>query len=230
MIIFDQVTKKYPSGDIVLDNVSFHIKPAELVILTGPSGAGKTTIGRILIDDLHPDEGRVEIDGADTSKLKGKDIPLLRRKIGVVFQDYKVIPDKTIHENIALALEIINFDHTQINQRVTHLLELVGIPTKGNLFPQQLSGGELQRAAIARAIVGEPKILFADEPTGNLDEKTSKDIFNLLKQLNNMGTTVIMSTHNQNFLTGERHIHLEKGKITIDSQTSHPDKISKKKK
>lgn len=230
MIIFDQVTKKYPSGDTVLDNVSFHIAPSEMVILTGPSGAGKTTIGRILIKDLHPDSGKVIIDGLDITNLKQSAVPALRRKIGVVFQDYKVIPDKTIYENIALALEIASFNQSQINERVTHLLDLVGIPTKGNLFPQQLSGGELQRAAIARAIVSEPKILFADEPTGNLDEKTSKEIFALLRQLNDMGTTVIMSTHNQNFLNQERHIHLEKGKITIDSATSHPDKISKKKK
>lgn len=230
MIIFDQVTKKYPSGDVVLDNVSFHIAPSEMVILTGPSGAGKTTIGRILINDLRPDSGKVVVDGLDITKIKPGNIPALRRKIGVIFQDYKVIPDKTIYENIALALEIASFNQSQIGDRVTHLLELVGIPTKGNLFPQQLSGGELQRAAIARAIVSEPKILFADEPTGNLDDKTSREIYALLKQLNDMGTTVIMSTHNQNFLTSQRHIHLEKGKIIIDSATSHPDKISKKKK
>lgn len=221
MIIFDQVSKVYPTGNTVLDNVSFHIKPGEFVILTGPSGAGKTTIGRLLIRDLSPSSGMVKIDGADIAKLKSGDLPLLRRHVGVVFQDYKIIPDKTVFENIALALEIIAYPAKKIEERVRHLLELVGIPEKISLFPAQLSGGELQRAAIARAIVSEPKVLFADEPTGNLDDATAKDIFHLLQQIHGLGTTVIMSTHNANFIDkGPRHIHLEKGKITLNSETS----------
>lgn len=230
MIIFDQVSKSYPSGETVLDNVSFHIEPGEFVILTGPSGAGKTTIGKLLIKEIIPNSGKITIESLDIAKLSPKEVSKLRRRVGVIFQDYKVIPDKTVGENISLALEIVNFPKKEIQDRVVHLLELVGIPSKGNLFPSQLSGGELQRAAIARAIVSEPVILFADEPTGNLDEKTSQDIFNLLKQVNKIGTTVIMATHNQNFLGDLRHIHLEKGKMILDSSTSSPQKTKRKKK
>lgn len=221
MIIFDQVTKSYPTGNTVLENVSFHIQPGEFVVLTGPSGAGKTTIGRLLIHDLTPTSGSVKVGEWDLSKIKNKDVSDLRRFVGVVFQDYKIIPDKTVYENIALALEIIGYPSKKIEERVKHLLELVGIPDKKDLFPVQLSGGELQRAAIARAIVNEPKVLFADEPTGNLDEATGRDIYQLLRAIHDLGTTVIMSTHNQSFLDGNnRHIHLEKGKIIEDTATS----------
>ncbi len=221
MIIFDQVTKTYPAGNTVLDNISFHIKPGEFVVLTGPSGAGKTTIARLLIGDVLPSSGSIKIEGLEIAKTKKRDLGSLRRKIGVVFQDYKIIPDKTVYENIALALEIIGYPVKKIADRVAHLLQLVDIPDKSALFPTQLSGGELQRAAIARAIVSEPKVLFADEPTGNLDEVTAKDIYKLLKDINSLGTTVIMSTHNSNFLNHSlRHIHLEKGKLVEDTETS----------
>ncbi len=221
MIIFDQVSKAYPTGDTVLENVSFHIEPGEFVILTGPSGAGKTTIGRLLIRDLTPNSGDIKVGEWTLSKMKSNQVNELRRHVGVVFQDYKIIPDKTVFENIALALEIIGYPEKQIGERVKHLLELVGIPEKDNLFPIQLSGGELQRAAIARAIVSEPKVLFADEPTGNLDEATARDVYQLLRAIHGLGTTVIMSTHNQSFLDpGNRHIHLEKGKIVSDTATS----------
>ncbi len=228
MIVFDQVTKTYPAGNTVLDNVSFHIKPGEFVILTGPSGAGKTTVARLLIKDVLPTSGTIKVDEQNVNELKKGKIGELRRKIGVVFQDYKIIPDKTVFENIALALEIINYPKDQIADRVAHLLTLVGIPEKSELFPTQLSGGELQRAAIARAIVSEPKVLFADEPTGNLDDKTALDIYELLLAIRELGTTVIMSTHNSAFADkGHRHIRLEKGKLVEDSATSHKPKHHK---
>lgn len=225
MIIFDQVTKTYPPDHTVLDNVSFHINPGEFVVLTGPSGAGKTTIARLLIKDVKPTSGSIKVDDQDIEKITKKETSALRRKIGVVFQDYKIIPDKTVFENIALALEIIEYPIKKIAERVGHLLDLVGIPEKALLFPTQLSGGELQRAAIARAIVSEPKVLFADEPTGNLDEHTAKDIYSLLRAIHNLGTTVIMSTHDAAILKeGHRHIRLEKGKIVEDTETSSPKK------
>lgn len=231
MIIFDQVSKVYPAGNTVLENVSFHIDRGEFVILTGPSGAGKTTIGRLLIHDLSPSTGSIKIEDHDIAKLKPKEINELRRKIGVVFQDYKIIPDKTVFENIALALEIIDYPKEKISERVDHLLDLVGIPDKAMLFPIQLSGGELQRAAIARAVVSEPKILFADEPTGNLDETTGREIYELLRAIHNLGTTVIMSTHNPVFLDqNHRHIRLEKGKIVLDTQNSSEKNKKKKEK
>lgn len=231
MIVFGQVSKVYPTGNTVLDNVSFHISPGEFVVLTGPSGAGKTTVGRLLIRDLLPSSGAISVEGADLAKMKLKQVTDLRRSVGVVFQDYKIIPDKTVYENIALALEIIAYPMKKIADRVAHLLELVEIPDKGVLFPVQLSGGELQRAAIARAIVSEPKVLFADEPTGNLDDATAKEIYKLLLAIHGLGTTVIMSTHNTGFLSaGHRHIHLEKGKIVLDTATSSEGTEKHKKK
>jgi len=219
LIDFAHVTKSYPNGDIVVDDLDLSISPGEFVVITGKSGAGKTTIGRLLIRDLLPTKGTITIDGEDLTKLKAKNIPMLRRKIGVVFQDFKIIPDKTVGENIAIALEIAGFDNKKINAKVDRLLDMVGIPGKANLFPVQLAGGEIQRAAIARAIACDPPILFADEPTGNLDKDTSIEIFKLLQKINSDGTTVIMATHDVTLidLNKARHIHIEKGKIISDS-------------
>ncbi len=218
MIDFSHVTKKYPTGETVLDDVTFTVAQGDFVVLTGKSGAGKTTIGKLLIKDTSPTSGTITVNGKDLGKMRPKDIPLLRREIGFIFQDYKIIPDKTVYENIELALEISGLDRKIIPERIGRLLELVGIPGKENLFPLQLAGGELQRVSIARAIASNPPILFADEPTGNLDKDTSIEIFKLLKKINEGGTTILMATHDVTLIDihQARHIHLDDGKITKD--------------
>ncbi|MBU1071158.1 ATP-binding cassette domain-containing protein [Patescibacteria group bacterium] len=228
MVIFNSVTKIFPNGDEVLTQIDFHISQGEMVVITGKSGAGKTTIGRLLIGDLGPSKGDILVDGESIVGAKPKDLISLRRKIGTVFQDYKIIPDKTTYENIALNLEVAGYAKEDIAEKIQKILEIVGIPSKTDLFPSQLSGGELQRASLARAIATEPHILFADEPTGNLDSVTSKEIFKLLKEINKAGTTVIIATHNQDLLdpNGLHHITLDKGKIVKDS---HPPKSKSKK-
>ncbi len=219
MIEFINVTKSYPNGDVVIDNLDLVVNPGDFVVITGKSGAGKTTIGRLLIRDLFPTKGKIIFDGEDLAKIPPKKIPLLRRKIGFIFQDFKIIPDKTVGENIAIALEIAGFNPNKIKEKVGRLLDMVGLPKKENLFPLQLAGGEIQRASIARAIASDPQVLFADEPTGNLDEETSIEIFDLLKKINADGTTVIMSTHDVTLidLHKARHITLQKGKIISDT-------------
>lgn len=219
MIKFDKVTKKYPTGDTVLSDVDLEISPQEMVVISGPSGSGKTTLLRMIIKDLEPTSGTIFLDGEDLSKVKSKHIPTIRRKVGFVFQDYKIIPEKNVYENIALVLEIIGLSKEAIKERVEHLIELVGMKGKELLFPRQLSGGELQRVSIARAIAHEPKVLLADEPTGNLDSETAWGIVNLLEQINRMGTTIVMTSHNLGIIENlkARHVELKEGKIVSDS-------------
>lgn len=232
MIEFKSVTKSYPNGDVVIDNLDLVVNPGDFIVITGKSGAGKTTIGRLLIRDLLPTKGKIIFDGEDLSKIPTKKIPLLRRKIGFVFQDFKIISDKTIGENISIALEIAGYNPKKIAEKVTRLLDMVGLSKKENLFPLQLAGGEIQRASIARAIAADPQVLFADEPTGNLDKDTSIEIFDLLKKINSDGTTVVMSTHDVTLidLHKARHITLEKGKIIQDTGSKKKEKISEKEK
>ncbi len=215
MIVFEQVTKQFPNGTIAVQDISLAIEPKEFVFITGHSGAGKTTLLRLLLREVLPTKGSIIFDKTDITKLKNRDIPGLRRKIGAVFQDFKLLPDRTVVENIALSLEILGAPKEEVEHRVNHLIELVGLKGKGNLFPSQISGGELQRTVIARALAPEPKVLFADEPTGNLDQVTALQIVELLSDINQLGTTVIMATHNQEILNRlkKRTIELSKGKI-----------------
>lgn len=222
MIEFKNVTKSYSNGDIVIDDIDLEVNPGDFLIITGKSGAGKTTLGRLLIRDLIPTKGKIIFDGEDISKIPNSKVPLLRRKIGFIFQDFKIIPDKTIAENIAIALEIAGYNPNKIQEKVNRLLDTVGLPKKGSLFPLQLAGGEIQRASIARAIAADPQVLFADEPTGNLDEATSIEIFDLLKKINADGTTIIMSTHDTTLigLHKARQVVLKEGKIVSDTKTT----------
>lgn len=217
MIKFKNVTKKF--GDIVaLRSVSFEVTPGEFVFITGPSGAGKTTIVKLILKEILPSEGKIEVDETDLEKISLGGLPKLRQKIGVVFQDFKLLSDRTVFENVALPLEVAKKEKKEIEKQVKSVLELVGLSDREDLFPAQLAGGELQRTCLARAVVSKPKILIADEPTGNLDPSTSWQIVKLLKKINKIGTTVIMATHNVDIVDSmkERVIKLDKGEVLKD--------------
>jgi len=219
MVKFDKVTKKF--GEIVaLEGASFEIKPGEFVFITGPSGAGKTTIVRLILREYLPTSGIIKIGEDDLVKMKKKDLPKLRQKIGVVFQDFKLLTDRTVWENVALALRVLGKDEKEIEKEITKILGLVGLEERADLFPSQLAGGELQRAGLARAVVGQPEIIIADEPTGNLDLATAWQIIKLLQKVNKAGKTVIMATHNFEIVNAmkERVIELDKGKIISDKK------------
>lgn len=217
MLSIQKITKKF-GRHVALDKISFEINKGEFVFLVGASGAGKTTILRLIIKDIQPNEGTIKLDDIDIVNLPGSKIPLLRRKVGMIFQDFKMLQDRTIFENVAVALEILKKNHYEIEREVNNVLALVGLIEKNNQFPVQLSAGELQRAAIARAIVGKPSILLADEPTGNLDPKTGWDILKVLSEVNKKGTTIIMATHNVDIVNSmdKRVIKLTNGKLVKD--------------
>jgi cell division transport system ATP-binding protein len=221
MIYFDNVTKIYDKGEKrALDNLSVHIKPGEFVIFVGLSGAGKSTLARLITREEIPTSGKITVGGIDYSTLKKKDIPYLRRKIGVIFQDFKLLPKKTIYENIAYALEVAGISNKTIKSRVPQILKMVGLEEKKDDFPKELSGGEMQRVAIARALVHEPKILIADEPTGNLDPKNAWEIIELLLKVNEYDTTVILTTHNKEIVNTlkKRVVTLKDGKLVKDQE------------
>ena len=218
MISFKHVSKHY--GNVkALDDLSFDIDAGEFVFIVGPSGAGKTTIRKLLIKELTPTAGDIAIGDFELGNVKRNEVPTLRRQIGIVFQNYQLLPDRTAAENIALALEIANKNDQTIRSTVKRLLELVGLPDKGLLFPSQLSGGEAQRIVIARALATDPAVLFADEPTGNLDRDNALHIVKLLQKIHQHGTTIIMATHDTDLIKSipARIITLDQGRLVSDS-------------
>ncbi|MBI5127439.1 ATP-binding cassette domain-containing protein [Candidatus Roizmanbacteria bacterium] len=224
MIVFDKVTKKFPLGNFALNEVSFEIDDNEFIFLVGPSGAGKTSIIKLIMKELSPTSGSIVIDDEDISSSSFKKISRLRRKIGAVFQDFKILTDKSIFENVAVTCQIQNLDKGETKKRVRETLSLVGLEKKEKVFPVQLSAGELQRVAIARAIVGEKKFLVADEPTGNLDPKTSWEIMKIFKKLE--GTkTIIIATHNSDIVNSfqKRVLVLKEGKLVKDKRSGGYD-------
>jgi len=219
MILLDRVTKTYgKSPSPSLDRISLHVEPKEFVIVVGQSGAGKTTLLKLLTREERPTSGKIIIGGIDYDKLKDKDIPLLRRKIGVVFQDFKLLPNKTVFENVAFALEIVGMGNKEIRHTVPKVLDIVNLKGKERNMPMELSGGERQRVAIARAIVRQPRILIADEPTGNLDPKHAWDVIKVLEKINRYGTTVLLTTHNVEIVNKlkRRVVTIQNGKIVSD--------------
>lgn len=219
MILLDRVSKKYTRSEgTALDRISLHVDPKEFVIVVGQSGAGKTTLLKLLTREERPTSGKIIIGGIDYDKLKDKDIPMLRRKIGVVFQDFKLLPNKTVFENVAFALEIVGVSNREIKHTVPKVLDIVNLKGKEDRMPRELSGGERQRVAIARAIVRQPRILIADEPTGNLDPKHAWDVIKVLEKINRYGTTVLLTTHNVEIVNKlkRRVVTVQGGKVTSD--------------
>jgi cell division transport system ATP-binding protein len=231
MLKLEKVTKKF--GEITaVEDVSFEVEEGDFVFVTGPSGAGKTTLIRLIIRDLVPDEGGIVLDDTDITKLKQKDIPKLRQNIGVVFQDFKILPERTLRENVEVALAVIGLPKTEWRARVDHVLDLVDLSERAELFPKQLSGGELQRTSLARALVVNPKIVLADEPTGNLDWDTADALMELFERINEEGKTIIMATHHKLIVDKmkKKEIKLKMARKKTESKKEKGDKDDKAKK
>lgn len=221
MIQFESVTKKYPNGQIALEDINLKIEDGEFVFLVGPSGAGKTSLLRLFTREIWPSAGRILLSEEDILKIPSSKIPYLRRKIGTVFQDFKLLLTRTIFENVAVPLEVVSKSEKEIEETVSSVLEKVGLLEKADMFPAQLSGGEIQRTAIARAIVSKPSVLLADEPTGDLDPKTALSIVKLLEKINDEDkTTIIMASHNSQIVDHfkKRVVFLKNGKIEKDEK------------
>ncbi|MEZ7775806.1 cell division ATP-binding protein FtsE [Granulicatella sp. 20925_1_45] len=220
MIEMMNVTKKYNKGITAINNLSIQIKDGEFVYVVGPSGAGKSTFIKMMYREEKATKGRIRVGKYDLMKIRDRQIPFLRRYVGVVFQDFKLLQHKTVFENVAYAMEVIEKSPREIKRRVEDVLELVNLKHRMNNFPNELSGGEQQRVAIARAIVNTPGILIADEPTGNLDPETSMEIMDILERINEQGTTIVMATHNSQIVNEKKHrvIAIENGQIVRDQE------------
>jgi len=219
MLLLSHVDKVYPRGGNALRNVSFRLAKGEFAFLTGPSGAGKSTILRLVLMEERPTAGDVRVSGMSSREIRRGDIPRLRRKLGVVFQDFRLLEDRTAEENVAFALEVTGSPRASIGPKVSRLLAQVGLASKLTSYPRELSGGEQQRVAIARALVNDPFVLIADEPTGNLDDRATRGVFQLLREINASGTAVLMATHNLDLVrrSDYRVIELNRGQLVFDS-------------
>ena len=222
VIDLDGVTKVYDGGQVALDRVSFRMARGELVFLVGATGCGKSTLMRLLLKEMEPSQGEIRIAGRELGAIAAKRVPMLRRNIGAVFQDYKLLPNRTVHANVAYALEVIGESRGSIRAKVPEILRLVGLSTKLQAYPDELSGGEQQRVSIARAFVNHPPLLLADEPTGNLDPETSIGIMQLLHRINRTGTTVLVATHDRDMVDRMRRrvIELESGRLLRDQPSA----------
>lgn len=220
LISFQNVTKTYPQNIEALKDVSFEIKEGEFICLAGRSGAGKSTLLKLLLGEEKPSQGRIFFNGIEVQKIEPRDLPYFRRKIGAIFQDYKLLSSKTVYDNIAYVLEVIGFADGEINQNVPQVLDIVGLTDCAQHFPKELSGGEKQRVAVARALVARPKLICADEPTGNLDPYHTRDIIQLFLKIQELGSTIILATHDKEIINNlkKRVITLDKGKVIRDEQ------------
>lgn len=220
LIELNRVSKKYAHGSTALRDITLDVRNGEFVYIVGPSGAGKSTLIRMLYREEEASRGSIKVGQFRLNKIKKRQIPILRRSIGVVFQDYKLLNHKTVYENVAFAMEVIGEKPHYIRKRVKEVLSLVGLKHKERSFPNQLSGGEQQRVAIARALVNNPKVLIADEPTGNLDPEISEEIMQLLERINEQGTTVLMATHNSSIVNTHKHrvLAIEDGRLVRDEE------------
>ena len=219
MIEFNGVTKIYPNGTTALSNFDLFIEKGEFVYILGPSGAGKSTMFKLLMREEKTTEGSIIVGNYNLNKIKNRQIPYLRRRMGVVFQDFRLIPSLTAYDNVAFAMRVTNIPSKEIRKRVPYILHLVGLSSKARVFPEQLSGGEQQRVALARALAHNPPIIIADEPTGNIDPELSFEIMELLTEINKLGTTVLVVTHEQDMVKqfNRRTIRLEKGEMVSDT-------------
>lgn len=220
MIIFENVTKAYPPSVKALDNFSLEIKPGEFISIVGQSGTGKTTMVRLLIGEERATKGKISVGGWDITRIKQREVPYLRRQIGVIFQDFKLLPQKNLFENVAFAMQVCGHPPSKIRAIVPQVLKLVGLENKMRRYPHEVSGGEQQRVVIARSLVHHPKILLADEPTGNLDSINAADIINLLEKINKFGTTVILVTHNKEVVNSLRRrvVTIDAGRVISDQK------------